>query len=50
MRPRVDIEAEFKKWKKDFDLDNVHVRVPSNVGSVVPGGKRRTGSVKELGY
>jgi hypothetical protein len=25
---RADIEAEFKKWKKDFDLDNVHVRVP----------------------
>jgi hypothetical protein len=25
---RADIEAEFKKWKKDFDLGTVHVRVP----------------------
>jgi hypothetical protein len=25
---RADIEAEFKKWKKDFDLDHVHVSVP----------------------
>ena len=25
---RADIEAEFKKWKKDFELDQVHVRIP----------------------
>lgn len=25
---RADIEAEFKKWKTDFDLDHVHVNVP----------------------
>ncbi len=25
---RADIEAEFRKWKKDFDLDQVRVTVP----------------------
>jgi hypothetical protein len=25
---RADIEAEFRKWKHDFDLDHIHVSVP----------------------